>query len=95
MLKEALRLYPPAPDMLFRTTTSEPAIIAGQTVPPHTSLTINLWAVHRSPENFHRPAEFVPERWLEDDNFPAEFRNDDRAVFHPFSIGPRDCLGKR
>jgi cytochrome P450 len=93
VLKEALRLYPPAPDMLFRTTTSEPAIIAGQTVPPHTSLTINLWAAHRSSQNFHRPAEFVPERWLDD--CLAEFRNDDRAVFNPFSIGPRDCLGKR
>jgi cytochrome P450 len=93
VLKEALRLYPPAPDMLFRTTTTEPANIAGQIVPPHTSLTINLWAAHRSSRNFHRPAEFLPERWLED--APAEFRKDDREVFRPFSIGPRDCLGKR
>ena len=93
VLKEALRLYPPAPDMLFRTTTNEPATIAGQTVPPHTSLTVNLWAAHRSPANFHRPTEFLPERWLA--NAPAEFHRDDRAVFHPFSIGPRDCLGKK
>jgi cytochrome P450 len=79
--------------MLFRTTTNEPATIAGQTVPPHTSLTVNLWAAHRSPANFHRPTEFLPERWLA--NAPAEFHRDDRAVFHPFSIGPRDCLGKK
>jgi cytochrome P450 len=93
VLKEALRLYPPAPDMLFRTTTDEPAIVAGRSVPPHTSLTMNLWAAHRSASNFHRPSEFLPERWLE--NAPAEFHNDDRAVFQPFSVGPRDCLGKR
>jgi cytochrome P450 len=93
VLKEALRLYPPAPDMLFRTTTNEPATVAGRTVPPHTSVTMNLWAAHHSSENFHRPTEFLPERWME--NAPAEFHQDDRAVFHPFSIGPRDCLGKK
>jgi len=93
VLKEALRLYPPAPDMLFRTTTNEPASIAGQIVPPHTSVTMNLWAAHRSSDNFHRPTEFLPERWLE--NAPVEFRGDNRAVCHPFSIGPRDCLGKK
>jgi len=79
--------------MLFRTTTTEPATVAGQPVPPHTSLTINLWAAHRSAANFHRPAEFLPERWLETP--PEQFHTDDRAVFHPFSVGPRDCLGKR
>lgn len=93
VLKEALRLYPPAPDSLFRTTANEPAMVAGQMVPPHTSLTMNLWAAHRSPDNFHRPTEFLPERWME--AAPAEFHKDDRAVFHPFSIGPRDCLGKK
>jgi cytochrome P450 len=93
VLKEGLRLYPPAPDYLFRATTSESAIIAGRVVPPHTSLTMNLWAAHRDPINFHRPLEFIPERWLKD--APAEFDGDDRAVFKPFSLGPRDCLGKK
>jgi len=55
---------------------------------------MNLLAAHRSSENFHRPAEFLPERWL-GENAPAEFHMDDRAVFHPFSVGPRDCLGVR
>lgn len=93
LLKEGLRLYPPAPDTLFRATTDESAIVAGQVVPPCTSLTMNLWAANRSQKNFHRPLEFVPERWMKD--APAEFSNDARGVLKPFSIGPRDCLGKK
>ncbi|KAI1841320.1 hypothetical protein JX265_007920 [Neoarthrinium moseri] len=92
VLKEGLRLYPPAPDTLFRTTGNDSAVIAGRVVPPHTSLTVNLWAAHRSPANFHRPLEFCPERWLKE--APVEFGDDDKGVFKPFSIGPRDCLGK-
>ncbi|KAI2615409.1 isotrichodermin C-15 hydroxylase [Hypoxylon sp. NC1633] len=91
VLNEALRLYPPAPDSLFR-RTKEPAVVLGEVVPPDTCMTVNLWAANRSPRNFHRPEEFVPERWLKDP--PPEFQNDDRAVAKPFSFGPRDCLGK-
>lgn len=93
VVKEGLRLYPPATDFLFRVTGDESAVVAGRVVPPHTSLTMNLWAAHRGPDNFHRPMEFIPERWLKD--APAEFDGDDRAVFKPFSYGPRDCIGKK
>ena len=93
VLQESLRLYPPAPDMLFRSTMEETAVVAGKIVPPHTSLTINLWAANRSTSNFHRPAEFLPERWLR--NPLAEFREDCRSVLNPFSIGPRNCIGMK
>lgn len=93
MLKEGLRLYPPAPDTLFRATSHDSAIVAGRLVPPRTSLTMNLWAANRSHRNFHRPLESVPERWMKD--APVEFHKDDKGVLKPFSIGPRDCLGKK
>ncbi|KAJ8124646.1 hypothetical protein O1611_g8994 [Lasiodiplodia mahajangana] len=92
VLKEGMRLYPPAPDTLFRTTQDHPAMVAGKLVPPHTSITMNLWAAGRDPVNFHRPLEFIPERWMED--ACPEFRKDDKAAFKPFSTGPRDCIGK-
>ena len=91
VLQESLRLYPPAPDMLFRSTMEEAAMVAGKIVPPHTSVTINLWAANRSKSNFHRPADFLPERWLK--NPPAEFDEDCRSVLNPFSIGSRNCIG--
>ncbi|KAL7619408.1 hypothetical protein AAE478_009947 [Parahypoxylon ruwenzoriense] len=92
VLKEGLRLYPPAPDTLFRSTVNSTAIVAGRVVPPDTSLTMNLWAAGRSEQNYHRAQEFLPERWLKD--APGEFDKDDKGAFKPFSVGPRDCIGK-
>jgi len=93
VLQESLRLYPPAPDMLFRSTMEEAAMVAGKIVPPRTSVTINIWAANRSTSNFHRPTEFLPERWLKDP--PVEFREDRRSVLNPFSIGSRNCIGMK
>ncbi|CRG87316.1 hypothetical protein PISL3812_04333 [Talaromyces islandicus] len=92
VLSEALRLYPPAADSLFRVVPAGGGIVAGQFVPPDTSVTVNLLAAFRSPLNFKRPDEFIPERWLK--NCPPEFESDKRCVFQPFSIGARNCLGK-
>ncbi|OJJ66144.1 hypothetical protein ASPBRDRAFT_666479 [Aspergillus brasiliensis CBS 101740] len=92
VLLECLRLYPPAPDSLFRRTTTSGTIIMGEFIPPQTCVTMNLWAANRSTLNFHRPDEMVPERWVKP--CPPEFQNDDRDVMKPFSVGDRDCLGK-
>ncbi|GFG09634.1 isotrichodermin C-15 hydroxylase [Aspergillus lentulus] len=89
---ECLRLYPPAPDSLFRRTIASETIIMGRSVPPQTCVTMNLWAANRSAFNFHRPNEMVPERWTKP--CPKEFQDDDRDVMRPFSVGQRDCLGK-
>ncbi|KAF4225969.1 hypothetical protein CNMCM6805_005328 [Aspergillus fumigatiaffinis] len=89
---ECLRLYPPAPDSLFRRTIASETIIMGKSVPPQTCVTMNLWAANRSAFNFHRPNEMVPERWAKP--CPKEFQDDDRDVMRPFSVGQRDCLGK-
>lgn len=93
VLSEALRLYPPAADSLFRVVPAEGGIVAGEFVPPHTSVTVHLLAAFRSPLNFQRPDEFIPERWIRD--CPPEFQSDNRSVFQPFSVGTRNCLGKK
>lgn len=93
VLQEGLRLYPPAPDSLFRRTPSSGSVVAGEVIPPYTSVTINLWAANRSHLNFYRPNEFIPERWVKQSS--PEFDADDKKVLKPFSIGPRDCLGQR
>ena len=49
-------------------------------------------ALSLSATNFHRPRDFVPERWLDD--APPEFANDDRAALQPFSVGTRNCIGR-
>lgn len=48
--------------------------------------------MQRMGTNFHRPDEFLPERWLA--NAPREFANDKKAAMQPFVVGSRDCLGR-
>jgi len=47
----------------------------------------------RSPLNFTRPDDFLPERFLPDK--PDEFAQDNLDAFHPFNIGRHTCLGQR
>lgn len=38
----------------------------------------------------------MPERWLlpAHPHYDAQFNNDNKSAFKPFSHGPRDCIGK-
>jgi cytochrome P450 len=47
--------------------------------------------MYMSPKVFGDPLAFVPERWTGDERFA----NDERSALQPFSVGPRDCLGKK
>ena len=52
------------------------------------------WYMGRSGRFFQDPKEFRPERWLDeiDAKGPAGLTADD--VLRPFSLGPRNCIGK-
>ena len=53
------------------------------------------WYMGRSERFFDDPKEFRPERWLPeeaDTRGPAGLTADE--VLKPFSLGPRNCLGK-
>ena len=56
-----------------------------------TTVTINHYCANTSAQNFRDPLTFIPDRWLDD---PA-FDGDKKDVVQPFSVGPRDCPGKR
>jgi cytochrome P450 len=47
--------------------------------------------MYYSPTIFRDPKSFVPERWMGDERYA----DDERSAFQPFSVGPRDCLGKK
>lgn len=49
------------------------------------------WPAYYSELNFKDPKKFVPERWLDD----PRYASDNRAILSPFSLGPRDCIGKK
>lgn len=93
VLKETMRIYPPAPSGTPRKTILPGGDhIDGHWVPQHTSLAIFQWACNHSALNFHKPDKFHPDRWLE--NSPTEFANDSKEAMQPFGLGPRNCIGK-
>ncbi|PLB47616.1 benzoate 4-monooxygenase cytochrome P450 [Aspergillus steynii IBT 23096] len=92
VLTEVLRIHPPVAITLPRVVPSTGVFLNGRFIPPGTTVGVNHFSTYRASRNFHRPGDFVPERWLVDR--PAEFENDARDAFQPFSFGPRNCLGR-
>ncbi|KAF7838255.1 cytochrome P450 71A1-like [Senna tora] len=88
VVKETLRLHPPAPLLVPRETRSG-VKIRGYHIPQKTSVYINAWAIQRDPEIWERPEEFVPERF---ENNEVDFRGQ-YFQFIPFGTGRRGCPG--
>jgi len=84
VLKEAMRLFPPA------WTTGREADadveIGGYHVPKGAQILLSQWVVHRDPRWFPNPEAFVPERWEDTSDLP-------RYAYFPFGGGPRVCIG--
>ena len=81
-VREALRLWPVA--WLFARTPSHAQTLGGAEVTPRDLLAVCTYLVHRHPNYWERPDEFVPERW-------AGAVPD--AAYLPFGYGPHTCAG--
>ncbi|KAF7838245.1 cytochrome P450 71A1-like [Senna tora] len=88
VVKETLRLHPPAPFLVPRETISH-AKLGGYDIPPKTLIFVNSWAIHRDPEIWERPEEFIPERF---ENIKIDFKGQD-FEYIPFGSGKRMCPG--
>ncbi|KAL9155923.1 hypothetical protein ABFS82_09G038200 [Erythranthe guttata] len=86
IINETLRLYPPTPTVLPH-VSSEDCTVGGHSIPKGTILLVNVWAMHRDPEQWDRPEEFVPER------FQFESERELGHKFLPFGMGRRGCPG--
>ncbi|KAI0836314.1 cytochrome P450 [Hypoxylon sp. FL0890] len=89
-LNESLRQYPPAANGLPRVVPKGGSKIAGHWVPEGSLVAVWHLAVNYSERNFSKPEEFHPERFLGD----KEFATDDLSAMQPFSVGPRNCIGR-
>jgi cytochrome P450 family 135 len=85
VVKEVLRLRPVVPG-IGRVVRGEPFEIGGYTVPPGTEINPSIGVIHRRGDRYPQPAEFRPERFLEE-NPP------DTYTWVPFGGGTRRCLG--
>ncbi|KAM3110365.1 cytochrome P450 [Phormidesmis sp. 146-33] len=87
VIKEAMRLYPPATDVSREAT--QDCEIGGYLIPKGTTLICSQWVMHRDPRYFGNPEKFTPERWADDLEKKLP-----RGVYFPFGDGPRVCIGK-
>ena len=86
VIKESLRLYPPAYAILRLAT--EDVEIGGYTIPKGSSAGVSPWVTHHDARFFPEPDRFLPERWTE------EFQKKlPRYAYFPFGGGPRICIG--
>ena len=86
VLKEAMRLYPPAP--VLTRHVAEPVEIGGQSVGAGTLVVIPIYAVHRHRSLWKDPDRFDPGRFVAGRE-EARYR----TQFMPFGFGPRTCIG--
>ncbi|OTA98262.1 hypothetical protein M426DRAFT_70144 [Hypoxylon sp. CI-4A] len=96
-LEEGLRIFPPVPLRLPRRVPKGPPVeLCGFSVPEDTIVGVHHLSAYHSELNFHRAREFIPERWLSEstNNPESPFFNDRRDAHRPFSVGPRDCIGR-
>ncbi|RMZ71780.1 cytochrome p450 [Pyrenophora seminiperda CCB06] len=89
-LEEALRLYPPVPTPIYRQIAPGGNAVLGDWLPEGTRIAVAHHSAYRSPTNFKNPDAFEPERWLPNTGYD----DDQKDVMQPFSVGPRNCLGK-
>ncbi len=86
IVRESLRLYPPA--WLMPRLAVEDCDIGGYRIPKGASVLVSQWIVQRDPRYFTAPEQFDPGRWTE------EFaRSLPRFAYFPFGGGPRVCVG--
>ncbi|XP_059626373.1 cytochrome P450 71B10-like [Cornus florida] len=88
VVKETLRLHPPAVLLLPHETMVQ-CKIGGYDVYPKTRIQVNAWAIHRDPQNWKEPEEFIPERF---ENSCIDFKGQ-HFEFLTFGAGRRICPG--
>ncbi|CAN6201004.1 unnamed protein product [Urochloa humidicola] len=88
VIKETLRLHPPAPLLLPR-ECQESCKILGYDVPKDAYVLVNAWAIGRDPKYWDEPETFKPERF-EGETF--DFKGNDFRYI-PFGAGRRICPG--
>jgi cytochrome P450 len=88
VIKEAMRLYPPAWVMNRQAVAA--TTIGGYTIPAGSLVFMSPYTMHHHPRYFEHPNDFVPERWT-----PEFEKQLPKFAYFPFGGGPRICIGNQ
>ncbi|KAL0399135.1 UNVERIFIED_CONTAM: cytochrome [Sesamum radiatum] len=88
VIKETLRLHPPAPLLLPR-ESNESCKINGYDIPIKTRVIVNAWAIGRDAKYWEQPECFQPERFLDSS---VDYKGNS-FKYIPFGAGRRICPG--
>jgi cytochrome P450 len=86
VVQETMRIYPPIWG-LIRTAAKQDEI-DGKVIEPGDKVVLFCYGVHHNPKYWDAPAEFRPERWMDES---AKKRI--KYTYLPFGAGKRSCIG--
>ncbi len=86
VLKESMRLYPPAWTVGRRAEEGDE--ISGCRIPKGGLVLMSPYVLHRHPDYWENPEAFDPDRFGPDKAPPV------RGAYMPFIVGPRKCIGE-
>ncbi|KAG7175942.1 Cytochrome P450 9e2-like [Homarus americanus] len=89
-IMEALRLYPPAPNIERRCTKTYRLPGTDLTVRVGDMVVIPIWSLHHDARYWPDPELFLPDRFL-----PENKSSITTATYLPFGLGPRICIANR
>lgn len=84
VVQESMRLHPPA--YFVSRVSVEDDVIEGVPIEKKTGVLISIIAMHKHPDLWENPLEFLPERFLTPNEATKKY-------YHPFGAGPRMCIG--
>lgn len=90
-IDEGLRMYPPA--WVITRSTAVRTVLGGREVPAGSLIIISPWLLHRDPDTWPRPDDFVPSRFGSRPGARAR-AGTTRGEYLPFGAGQRLCIGR-
>ncbi|KAI9008847.1 cytochrome P450 [Phycomyces nitens] len=90
VIKETLRMRPPAPSVLTRKCAAD-TVVAGVFIPKGTLIAPDIYDLHHNPDTWEDPETFNPERFRSGGE--ADTLNNHGMAWAPFGGGARLCIG--
>jgi trans-cinnamate 4-monooxygenase len=90
VIKETLRLRMAIPLLVPHMNLND-AKLGGYDISAESKILVNAWWLANNPEQWKKPEEFRPERFLEEESHVEANGNDFRYL--PFGVGRRSCPG--